>query len=566
MNSRRLFCCLVVGCLTGLSACGGGLFSSSGSPTPTPSIASISPSNATAGSPGFTLTVNGSGFVKGSTLVWSNFGFAGGTPTVTVVSATQLTAQISAADIAVPGTAQVTVDNPGGFFGPSVPPSNTVSFVINTGPAGVLQTISLGANGATPNGNSHDPVLSAHDEFVAFSSEATDLIVPNANFPQGYLRDTCLGAKFCTPATQMVSVITGDATEGNGLGGATPSIGNVGLPGVIGFLSTATNLVTPHTKSPQAFVRDPNGKTTVLASVTENGTEPNGPAIELTIDNCEAAFVSSATDVVSGVTTPNQIYMSTSCANPAAGFTSTKLVSADSAGHAANQGAQQPAISTGGRFIVFASTSTNLPGAPGAGAQQIFLRDTCNGSSSCTPTTTLVSVDNSGSPLAGSSQTPAISDDGRFIVFTTQTPVPTGGVTINVAVRDTCVSSNGPVLSCTPSTTSISMAADGSAGNGPSSSNRHAISGDGRYVVFSSSATNLITGGNPAAQVFVRDTCKSSSGTVSACTPRTVLISVDSTGTPTGGFAGAISEDGHFAAFETTIAGVSQILLAATGF
>jgi len=110
------------------------------------------------------------------------------------------------------------------------------------------------------------------------------------------------------------------------------------------------------------------------------------------------------------------------------------------------------------------------------------------------------------------------------------------------------------------------MGAGGVAANGPSDSTPHAVSGDGRFVVFSSSATNLLAGGNPAAQVFVRDTCMSSSGSISGCTRSTALISSDSTGTPTGGFGATISDDGHFAAFQTTIGGVQQILRAATGF
>jgi hypothetical protein len=120
--------------------------------------------------------------------------------------------------------------------------------------------------------------------------------------------------------------------------------------------------------------------------------------------------------------------------------------------------------------------------------------------------------------------------------------------------------------SCVPSTTTVSIGVGGAVANGPSNSTPHAVSGDGRFVIFSSSATNLIAGGNSAAQVFVRDTCVSSSGSASGCTPSTVLISVDSTGNPTGGFAAAISDDGHFAAFATALGGVQQIFRATTGF
>jgi hypothetical protein len=90
------------------------------------------------------------------------------------------------------------------------------------------------------------------------------------------------------------------------------------------------------------------------------------------------------------------------------------------------------------------------------------------------------------------------------------------------------------------------------------------VSGDGRFVAFSSSATNLIAGGNPSAQVFVRDTCKSSAGNVAGCTPSTVLVS-SSNGGPIGGLNAAISYDGHFVAFENETA-IFQVFVAITGF
>src|SRR6266403_2257409 len=505
MNSRSQLIFILFGILAGVSGCTlGPKFGPPPPPGPAPVISSISPTSETAGGAAFTLTVNGSHFLSGADLVWrnpDNPGFSGGE--VTLVSSSQVTLQIPSAVIAIPGSAQILVFNPD-----SSPQSNTVSFVINPGPPGGAQVISQGANGASPNGNSHDPVLSFNGRFVAFASEATNLIVPNAKFPQGYVRDTCLGADSappCNPLTLLVSAITGgtaaNSVEGNALGGATPSIGDQGfsslsggLPpagAVIRFLSTASNLITPST-----------------------------------------------------------------------------AVSASNSGVAGDQGAQQPAISSDGRFVAFASTSTNLTSTPNGGVQQIYLRDTCAqpAPSGCAPVTTIVSVDSSGNALDGSSQLPAISDDGRFIVFNTQVSLAGGGITNDVFIHDTCNSSSGPVLSCMPSTNTVSIGVGGAAANGPSDSTPHAVSGDGRFVVFSSSATNLIAGGNPAAQVFVRDTCKSSTGNVSGCTPSTVLISVDSTGAPTGGFAAAISDDGHFAACATALGGVQQILRAATGF
>ena len=585
LNLRRLLCFMPFGILVGLSGCSFGPTSHSTPPPPTPSISSISPTSVTAGSPGYTLTVNGANFNSGTgaeLTVLSNPITPFSNPPTTFVSATQLTVQISAADIASPGTLQLDVANSSFFMTAT---SNVVTFVANPGPPGVKQTISVGSNGATPNGASSDPVLSKSARFVAFASQATNLIVPNAMFAQGYVRDTCLGTNGCTPLTLLVSAVNGGSaanpTEGNAQGGATPSIGNQESSQdlFIGFLSTATNLITPNTTSQQAYLRDtclavPTSFTctpaTVLGSGTQSGGEPNGAASAFMFasNSCNAAFVSAGTDLINGVTTPNEIYLA-SCApnsgNPANSFKTSALVSASSSGVPGDQGGQQPAISADGRFVAFASTSTNLTSTPNGGVQQIYLRDTCTSApSGCAPATTMVSVDNSGNALAGSSSLPAISDDGRFVVFSTQVSL-AGGVTSEVSIHDSCNSSSGPLMGCVASTTTVSVAAGGGATNGPSSSTPHAVSGDGRFVIFSSSATNIIMGGNPAGQVFVRDTCTSSSGNVSGCTPSTVLISVNATG-PTGGFGAAISDDGHFAAFQTTIGGVQQILFAATGF
>jgi hypothetical protein len=78
---------------------------------PVPTMSGISPAFTSAGGAAFTLTVSGTGFVSGSTVYWGTTAL-----TTTYVSATQLTAQIAAADIASAGTTEVTVQspNPGG--------------------------------------------------------------------------------------------------------------------------------------------------------------------------------------------------------------------------------------------------------------------------------------------------------------------------------------------------------------------------------------------------------------------------------------------------------------------
>jgi hypothetical protein len=96
-----------------------------------PTISSLAPTGVVVGGAGLTLTVLGSNFVSASTVQWNQQARA-----TTFVSATQLTAAIPASDIAVAGTASITVSNPGtGVVLPTgAPPapviSNSVQFVI----------------------------------------------------------------------------------------------------------------------------------------------------------------------------------------------------------------------------------------------------------------------------------------------------------------------------------------------------------------------------------------------------------------------------------------------------
>jgi Abnormal spindle-like microcephaly-assoc'd, ASPM-SPD-2-Hydin len=93
-----------------------------GNLNPTPNTLTLAPASLAFGEANFTLTVTGTGFVSGSTVEWN------GTPRITTfVSATKLTAQIYASDIAAPGTEQVVVISPGPGGGSSAPLSFTVT-------------------------------------------------------------------------------------------------------------------------------------------------------------------------------------------------------------------------------------------------------------------------------------------------------------------------------------------------------------------------------------------------------------------------------------------------------
>ena len=91
-------------------------------PVSTPTTTSINPTNANAGTPGLTLTVNGTNFINGSTVTWN-----GSNRTTAFVNSTQLTATITPADLSTAGTATIGVTTTG-----AAATSNTQIFTINS--------------------------------------------------------------------------------------------------------------------------------------------------------------------------------------------------------------------------------------------------------------------------------------------------------------------------------------------------------------------------------------------------------------------------------------------------
>ena len=135
-----------------------------------------------------------------------------------------------------------------------------------------------------------------------------------------------------------------------------------------------------------------------------------------------------------------------------------------------------PAISDDGRFVAFDSDATNLVQGDQNNTTDVFRHDRDTGE------TILISVNSDGQQGDNSSHAPAISADGRFVVFHANSqlaPEDTNELT-DVYVRDVQAGT----------TTLVSIGFDGSAGNGTSFIQD--INGDGRFVAFVSDSTNLI--------------------------------------------------------------------------
>ncbi|HUL34116.1 MAG TPA: hypothetical protein VL128_09555 [Candidatus Eisenbacteria bacterium] len=135
-------------------------------------------------------------------------------------------------------------------------------------------------------------------------------------------------------------------------------------------------------------------------------------------------------------------------------------------------------------------------------------------------------------------ETPAISQDGRYVAYASQQ-----NQANQILLRDTCL---GIANGCTPTTQVVSTGPDGTAGN--ADSHNAVMTPDGRFVAFSSAATNLVQGTPPGRQVYLRDTCI---GADKSCSPSTMLISTDASGALNGteGILPSISTSGRFVAF-----------------
>lgn len=208
----------------------------------------------------------------------------------------------------------------------------------------------------------------------------------------------------------------------------------------------------------------------------------------------------------------------------------TRQVSVDSLGNGGNGPSREPAISADGRFVAFTSDASNL--VPGDTNQtwDVFVRDLVLG------TTERVSVDSFGQQVNGISGLPTLSADGRYVAYSSTASSLVAGDTNgfrDVFVRDLW---NGI-------TERVSVASGGAQAAG-GISDTPSISGDGRFIAFTSSATNLVVGDtNNVGDVFVHDR---STGT-------TLRASVSTAGVQStaASFAPAIALDGSAVAFQS---------------
>jgi Tol biopolymer transport system component len=246
-----------------------------------------------------------------------------------------------------------------------------------------------------PNGDSSDPAISADGRFVAFASDASNLIAGDTNG----LRDVFVH-NLATGATTRVSLrLDGTQTFG---ASRPPAISADGRHVAFSYV-WGTEGSTPETRH-DVFVHDRATGVTTRVSGTEQPNTSFDPAISG--DGRLVAYTSDVTNLVAGDTNAGRdVFVH----NRSTGTTTRVSVASD--GTQANGGSSAPAISADGRLVAFVSDASNLVVGDNNGTGDVFVHNRSTG------TTTRVSVASDGTQANGRSRPPAISADGRLVAF-----------------------------------------------------------------------------------------------------------------------------------------------------
>lgn len=397
--------------------------------------------------------------------------------------------------------------------------------------AGTTTRVSTTDLGGQADGTSLAPAISADGRYVAFVSDATNLVLLDLNGQRdAFVKDTLLG----TVVRSSTSVL---GLAGNGATSAV-SISSTGR--YVAMTSAATNLAGSDTNG----VTDIYVKDTLLGdlgtisrvSTDSAGAQANGASNHPSIsgDGRYVALESDATNLAGSDTNGvRDVFMKDTQVG------TTTRVSTDAAGAQANGQSDTP--STEGRYVAFRSSATNLVSGDSNGAGDIFLKDTSGGA------IIRISLDSAGAQANGASSSPAISSDGRYVAFdSAASNLVTGdgnGVS-DAFLRDTL----------TDVTRRVSIDSVGTQGG--AASTLPAVSTSGRFTAFSSDATNLVAAdSNAVTDVFVKDagpginvssvSVTLDGNTISGCTATGIGVSCNVTGLTYGAhtIGGSVSDN-----------------------
>lgn len=356
-----------------------------------------------------------------------------------------------------------------------------VAALFVTSPASAQPTtarVSVSSGGAEGNGYSFAGVVSADGRWVAFVSQATNLVAGDTNRWQDvFVHDRHTGT------TTRVSLGPG-GIEANGPSGSQ-SISADGR--MVAFTSRASNLVSGDTNgASDVFVHDRHTGMTSRVSVfggVSQGSRASGNAA-ISADGRFVAFDSFTSDF-DDTNQASDVFVHDRV------LATTTRVSVGPLGVEANAGSDAAAISADGRWVAFTSSASNLIVGDTNDAPDVFVHDRR------TATTSRVSVGPGGTEGNRASGSAAISADGRYVAF--------DSLADNLIDRDSNQRMDVFVHNVqTGTTTRVSEGSGGVQGNHLSVD--PALSADGRWVAFTSSASNLVVDDTNAHEdVFAHD-------------------------------------------------------------
>jgi len=266
---------------------------------------------------------------------------------------------------------------------------------------GVTERISVDSQGNEADGRSDSASLSADGRYVAFSSEATNLVPGDQNGEWDvFVRDRISGT------TERVSVdSSGKESDGRSV---TPSISSDGR--YVAFTSFAKNLVPiDFNGAPDVFLVDRSTGSIQLCSVNDLGIEGNAESYRPRVSSSGdyVAFESFASNLVT-----NDGNQEIDCFVRDVRAATTTRISVDSNGGEANYGSYELVMSGDESVFAFVSLATNLAASDTNAALDVFVHELCSAKASRA---------NYGQGLAGTNGVPALTANQDPVLGTTIT-------------------------------------------------------------------------------------------------------------------------------------------------
>jgi Tol biopolymer transport system component len=371
---------------------------------------------------------------------------------------------------------------------------------------GATERVSVDSAGAQGTSDSLSPAVNSDGRYVAFQSFANNLVVDDTALcgpPPGYSCPDIFVRDRQTGTTERVSLSSAEE-QANGESWAAAISGDGRY---VAFYSSAANLVSGDANNVEdIFVRDRQVGTTTRVSVASGGAEANGASngwLAISGTGRYVAFTSDATNLVAGDTNGSGDVFVRDRDTDAdgtfdeAGAVSTTRVSVSSGGAQSNGESYYAAISGDGRYVAFGSEATNLVASDTNGYGDVFVRDRQMAS------TTRVSLDSAGVQGNAGSFAPAINADGQYVAF--------HSYATNLVAHDTNAATDVFVRDRQAGTTTL-VSVDSVGFQGNAASVAPAISGDGRFIAFSSEANLVLWDTNGASDIFLHDRLSSSVG------------------------------------------------------